>query len=244
MKQLFLTILISLSILIINADNDVRGLYVSAWTVQSKRFPEILKKAESAKINTIIFDLKNMNGHVFFKNKTFAKYGKEKNKPILNINEVIKQIHSHNMKAVVRLVMFHDQHLAKKEPIFCAKKSDGTAWHESSTPAWLDSSNKEVQELLLSLIREVSKTNIDEIQLDYVRFPTGGNVKSAIREYETVDDSLITINSQYQKREKFEIIAEFVSKAKKICEKKNVLLSADTFAIVVHSCLLGFFIYV
>ena len=211
-----------------------QGLYLTAWTVSSSKFETILDSAQAAGINTIVFDLKNMNGHIFFNYSDSNNNDKSNIKPIFNMEKVVEKIHQHEMRAVARLVMFHDQHMAKLRPEWRPQKKDGTAWRESKKlkPSWLDSSHPDVQKRLLNLIDVVSDSTIDEIQLDYVRFPTQGNLSEAIFHFQAIDKRRSVSDSTYVKREKSDIIKDFVRRAQAICSKKKVTLTGDLFAII------------
>ncbi|MEA2096003.1 MAG: hypothetical protein U9P73_04850, partial [Candidatus Cloacimonadota bacterium] len=44
-----------------------KGIYLTAYTINTPKYYAILDSAEAAGINTLIFDLKNMNGHIFLR---------------------------------------------------------------------------------------------------------------------------------------------------------------------------------
>ena len=158
-----------------------RGIYLTAYTINSKKFETIIAKAKKAGINTVVFDIKNMNGNVFFKKKKKIGYLTSNHKPILDIKKTVDYLHKNGIRAVARIVMFHDQFLAKtKDELRPMSKKTGF-WQESRRKkAWLDSSNPKVQKYLLSIIKLVAKSGVDEIQLDYIRFPTQGNQRDVI----------------------------------------------------------------
>ena len=138
------------------------------------------------------------------------------------------------MKAVARMVMFHDQIWASADSLIRPSLADGSEWSESKRrgPSWLDSSNKKVQQELLSLISKVASQGVDEIQLDYIRFPTQGNISNAIFDFQIEDFENSKADSLYVCRSKEDIIVDFVARAKSICNKYGVKLTADVFAIV------------
>lgn len=223
-----------------NSNNKVsepfftEGIYLNAYTVASKKFIPLLDRAKNTGLNTVIFDLKNMNGTIFFSVSQKDTILQKRIQPIINIKKVVSNIHERNLKAVSRLVMFHDQFKAKNFPEFRPQKNDSTAWTESIRrgPSWLDSSHPENQKELLDLISLVAKSGIDEIQLDYIRFPTQGNIDKAIFYFQKEDSLLAAADSSYVFREKQDIIVDFIKRAKKICTAENVRLTADIFAIV------------
>ncbi|HPR16616.1 MAG TPA: putative glycoside hydrolase [Candidatus Cloacimonadota bacterium] len=212
----------------------VQGIYLTAYKVASKEFDVILAEAAAAGINTVVFDLKNMNGEVFFKTAQNQFLTSENQKPIIDIKSVTKRLHERNMRAVSRVVMFHDIYNAKRDSTLRATNADSTAWMESKKrgPAWLDPSNPQVQNYLFDLINEIAKSGVDEIQMDYVRFPTQGTANEAIFYFQKEDEERVRKDSLYVNRERKQIIKEFVKNVKKICDKHDVTLSADVFAIV------------
>jgi len=218
----------------INFLEYTRGIYLSAYTVSSSKFYSILDSAQAAGINTVVFDLKNMNGHVFFSipQKDILTDGKIK--PIIDIPKVVKALHKRKMKAVARVVMFHDQFTAECDSILRPISSSGKYWKENKKrkPSWLDPSNSKVQKELLSIIKKIAKSGVDEIQLDYIRFPTQGNISDAVFSFQIEDSLFAKVDSNYVLRTKSDIIEDFIIQAKDICLKYDVSLAADVFAIV------------
>lgn len=211
----------------------VEGIYLTAYTTASARFPTILDSAQAAGINTVVFDLKNMNGRVFLSGAKLAHLSKENHNPIIDIPRVVKTLHERDMKAVSRVVMFHDIFLAKADSTLRPQLADGP-WVESKKkgPSWVDSSHPKVQSRALALIEQAAKAGVDEVQLDYIRFPTQGRVDSASFYFQRVDAQKALKDTFYQNRQKKEIILDFVKRAKAICGKYNVTLTGDLFAIV------------
>jgi hypothetical protein len=212
----------------------VKGIYLTAYKVASRDFENILNVADSAGINTVIFDLKNMNGDVFFRMHQKLPLAGDNIKPIVNIKKTVKTLHGMNMKAVSRVVMFHDQFNAQRDSLLRPHVFSGSSWKESEKrkPSWLDSSNPIVQNYLLTLVEEISQNGVDEIQLDYIRFPTQGNISKAIFTFQQTDSLLFARDSTYVFRNKADIIADFLARAKRICDRYDVKLTADVFAIV------------
>ncbi len=218
----------------LSKDKDFeKGIYLTAYSVAGKSFPELLSNAKNSGINTIVFDVKNMDGTIFDKKAQKSTYKQFSFRNTLDIRKVTEVIHDADMKAVSRIVMFHDINIAKKDSTLCPFRFDGSHWIESKRkgPAWLDPSNHKVQSILLTLIDWTARQGVEEIQLDYVRFPTQGDVGNAIFAYQKEDSLFAEKDSLYKFRSKDDIIASFVKKASAICHSHNVRLSADVFAI-------------
>ncbi len=211
-----------------------KGIYLTAYTVATNKFYTVLDSSEVAGINAVIFDIKNMNGDIFCSvPQTDGLTGKNVN-PIIDIAKVVKELHSRNMKAVSRVVMFHDQFSAGMDSLLRPFYANGNVWKESERrkPSWVDSSNPKYQEMLLNLISYVASQGVDEIQLDYIRFPTQGKIDKAVFHFQREDSLLATVDSSYVWREKEDIIVDFIKRAEVICQREEIKLTADVFAIV------------
>lgn len=207
---------------------------MTAYTVATNKFYTVLDSSEVAGINAVIFDIKNMTGDIFCSvPQTDGLMGKNVN-PIIDIAKVVKELHSRNMKAVSRVVMFHDQFSAGMDSLLRPFYANGNVWKESERrkPSWVDSSNPKYQEMLLNLISYVASQGVDEIQLDYIRFPTQGKIDKAVFHFQREDSLLATVDSSYVWREKEDIIVDFIKRAEVICQREEIKLTADVFAIV------------
>lgn len=211
-----------------------RGLYLTAYTVASERFDPILKQAKNSYINTVVFDLKNMNGNIFFDLQNNLFQTQDNIVSIIDLASLVDKLHENNFRAVARIVMFHDQFLAEHFPELRPTSKTDSVWQESQrrVPSWLDPSHPGVQQNLLNIIEEAARLGIDEIQLDYVRFPTQGNLSDAQFRFEAKDRELAARDSNYVYRSKKDIIDVFLKKVRHITWKYDTTLTADIFAIV------------
>lgn len=211
----------------------VQAIYLTAYTVANNRFDIILQKAKIAGINTIVFDVKEMQGYVHLpiKDNPKIKYLSQEN--IWDIEDIVKKIHSYDMVAVARIVQFFNIETAKKHTDLLIQNKEGGYWSENSRrPMWLDPSNPEVQNDLIELVDMLGQTNVDEIQLDYVRFPTEGRLSNASFYFQREDAIKAQTDSSYIKREKKDIITGFLKDLDEVCKFNEVRLTADVFAIV------------
>jgi len=212
----------------------IRGIYLNAYTVSSPYFPVLLDTIQSVGINTVVFDLKNMRGEVFSPEAQNQTLTNDNLISVIDIDSLVFLLHKRNMKAVARLVMFHDRFLAAEDSSLRAKDRNGKYWQENKggIPSWLDPSNPKVQNQLLGMISKIARHKVDEIQLDYIRFPTQGKIGEAIFNFQAEDSLLYQEDSTYVFRKKSDIIVKFIENAKAICDSHGVTLTADIFAIV------------
>lgn len=211
----------------------MQGLYVTAYKTQRQSFDSLLEDAKNSGINTIVFDVKEMQGHVYFSIKDAEQLKYTFAEPIFNINNIVAKIHSYGFYAVARIVQFYNIETATHHPELQIKNKEGGYWQEKAgKPAWLDPSNPLVQNELLQIIDIVAATNVDEIQLDYVRFPTEGNMGNSVFYFREIDALKAKQDTEYKRREKRDIIKEYVRQVRAVVDRHKVKISADIFAIV------------
>jgi hypothetical protein len=74
---------------------------------------------------------------------------------------------------VARLALFLDGELGRQRPDLALAGPDSLPWSERDC-FWMDPASQEVRQYNLSLAVELARAGVDEVQVDYVRFPTSG----------------------------------------------------------------------
>ncbi|HNY64794.1 MAG TPA: putative glycoside hydrolase [Deltaproteobacteria bacterium] len=184
-----------------------KGLYINTSNSGTRFVFEAAAKLRKAGGNTIVFDAKDDMGAITYRSPIPARYcPNEKYTPnIEELPKLIDYLHRQGIHVVARVVVFRDPIMARVRPEWCSKREK----------SWLDPANPEVQEYILTVIRELTASGVDEIQLDYVRY-------FADLKTHTSNGTLRT-----------DVIANFVKRVHDITKPKGVLLSLDMFGIVV-----------
>jgi hypothetical protein len=200
--------------------NNVKGLYLSGWKVGE---PEALKHfidlAHRTEINTYIIDVKEDDGFVSYPSEvTLVKKSKnwiEKYNPI----QTLAAFHENNIRVIGRIVCFKDPILPVQRPDLALKDKNGQIWKDQNGIAWLNPYKKDSWKYLVEIAKEALKLGFDEIQFDYVRFTTNGNIS--------------TIDFENSGMEKYEAINGFLAYARK--QMPSAIISADVFGIICES---------
>lgn len=74
---------------------------------------------------------------------------------------------------VARLAVFLDGQLGEKRPDLALRGPDGEIWRERGC-VWLDPAAPDVRGYTIALALELVRAGVDEVQFDYVRYPTNG----------------------------------------------------------------------
>ena len=104
---------------------------------------------------------------------------------------------SENIYAIARIVVFKDNILANAKPEWAIIDTrTQKPWMDREELAWVDPFRKEVWNYNIAIAKEAAKAGFDEIQFDYMRFPTDGKLSSArYSQPNNMENRVKTINS-------------------------------------------------
>ena len=199
-----------------------RGVYFNARAMGEPGLEARLERLVRAGGNTVVFDIKDREGELSYPSSVplARRVGADDRATVRRPRLFVKALHAKGLHAVARLTCFYDEHLAAARPDLAPRSRGGGPWRQKGKLAWLDPANRAVQGYLLALAREAADLGVDEIQLDYVRFPTEGDVGDAVFAFDR------------DKTPRHRLIADFVGRMRRVTAPRGVLLSADVFGIV------------
>jgi len=97
---------------------------------------------------------------------------------IPDAEDFINYLHKNNIYAIARISVFQDPYLTKKRPDLAVKTKQGTVWKDRKGIAWLDPASREAWEYTVKIAREAERIGFDELNFDYIRFPSDGDMKN------------------------------------------------------------------
>lgn len=158
----------------------VKGIYLTLYSASNNRIDELIEMAKRTKINAIVIDVKDDNGHMLFKTKAAEKYSPDANKaaPIKDISALMKKLKDNNIYAIARIVSFKDPTYTKHHPdraiIYRDTKMPFT---NSDGLIWASAHDRELWNYNIEVSKEAAEAGFNEIQFDYVRFPASNGGK-------------------------------------------------------------------
>lgn len=203
-------------------DIKVKAVYVSGDTAgTSSILDKIIELANSTEVNAVVLDVKEA-GVVNYKSQVPMVVENGLYTNAYDVDEVIKKLHDNNIYVIGRIVCFKDDKLASKMPELTIKKEDKqTIWVDKKT-AWVNPYSRQLWQYNIDIALEAIDKGFDEIQFDYVRFPTP-SLRTKLYYGENVPA-------------KDDAIAEFLkTAAEAITTERGIPLSADIYAIVCES---------
>lgn len=203
-------------------DIKVKGIYMTANTVADKtKFNSLVKLIDETELNAVVIDVKNDEGMVtYYTNVKDAQFaGANSITTIKDVDSVLKLLNSKKIYSIARIVTFKDNKAASRFPNLAVKSSGGSVWRDRNGQAWLNPYNRDAWDYVVDIAEEAAAKGFKEIQFDYVRFPTDGNIK-------LIDYGKSAGNSKPQ------AIGDFLKYARTRLSGMGVVVSADVFGLV------------
>jgi hypothetical protein len=199
--------------------DEVRGVHVTmALASLDGKLDEYVALRDEG-LNAIQLDVKDENGEIGFVPSAVPLAGKiGAARPYYKPREVARMMHSKGIYLIGRVVVFEDPVLSANAPHLAVKRRDGSLWRNHAGLGWSNPHDKRVWDYNVAIAEVAARAGFDEIQFDYVRFPSDGDM----------DDIVYPRSSGKQKGW---AIAEFVQYAAKRLKPLGVRVSADVFGL-------------
>src|SRR5215210_258969 len=199
--------------------DEVRGIHVTMGLASlDGKLEEYLQLVDEG-LNTIELDIKDENGEVGFVPSAVPlakKVGAAK--PYYRPRPVAKLVHAHGVYLIGRVVMFEDPLLSAGAPGLALRAGDGSRWRNDAGLGWTNPYDRRVWDYNVGIAEVAARAGFDEIQFDYVRFPSDGNVRDIVYPGKTSTPPGW-------------VIAEFAHYAAKRLQPLGVRVSTDLFGL-------------
>jgi hypothetical protein len=196
------------------------GMYMTSWVAGTAEIKNrVIDTALNRKVNAIVFDIKDYTGKISYpvKDIELAKENSSERR-IKNLEEFTNLLHSKNFYVIGRIAVFQDPFFVKKYPEYAVKTSTDTSkiWTDRKGISWLDAGEEKVWEYVVAIAKDAYAQGVDEIQFDYIRFPSDGNMQ----------DIYYPVSNGLQKSEVVSIFFKYIHSA---LYGTGIVTSADLF---------------
>ena len=202
----------------------VKGIYVTGPMAGSSHMDDLIALVDETELNTMVIDIKNDAGNITYRMEldSVEKIGASTNY-ISDMDALMKKLKEHNIHTIARIVCFKDPYLAESYPELALKTSDGRIVTDTDGLAWVNPYKREVWKYITDVALAAADMGFDEIQFDYVRFPSGKDAGAADYGVDTNTDT------------KEQAILNFLVYASDRLHEKGVVVGADVFGTVIDN---------
>lgn len=202
----------------IKTPDSVKAIYMSSWVAGSKKLREVLVDLiDKTELNAVVIDIKDYTGRISFmtENPKLKEFGSSQNR-ISDIKEFIGMLHEKNIYVIGRISSFQDLYLVNKKHQYAVTNKAGKIWKDYKGISWLDVGAKPVWDYLAMIGDESYNVGFDELNFDYIRFPSDGNMIDIVFPFS-------------QGKVKSIALKEFFAFLDDHFRKKGITISADLF---------------
>ena len=200
----------------------IRAIYISSWVAGTPSLrSDLISFVENSEINSVIIDIKDSTGVISFPidNEIVNQYQSSSPLRIRDIEPLIRELREKDIYIIGRLTAFQDPALAKKHPELSLKRIDnGETWTDRKGLAFIDPKKEAAWEYLVAIAKESYDIGFNEINFDYIRYPSDGNISN--------------INYNLNDNEKrSDVMLDFYQYLDKNLRNKGIPISADVFGL-------------
>ncbi|MBM3134802.1 MAG: hypothetical protein FJZ89_05845, partial [Chloroflexi bacterium] len=174
-----------------------KGLYLPYGVLLGdggKKGRELLEMAAGNGLNAVVVDVKSDLrddvGRLAYKSQIpLAKTIGASRSDSKILDDFLALARKKNVYTIARIIVFKDDLLARGAPDTAVKNSQtGAPWRDSGGSHWVDPYNAQVWAYNLAIAQEVAARGFDEVQFDYIRFPSDGQVAEVLYPSRAQDD--------------------------------------------------------
>jgi hypothetical protein len=211
----------------IKTPDTVKGVYMSACAAATPSFRnKIVKLIEETELNSVVIDVKDYSGTISFVTDNPLLANKNGGGCISNnMKEFVASLHEKQIYVIARITVFQDPYYTKIHPELAVKKDSNknTVWKDYKGISYIDAGARDFWEYIAELSRESYSIGFDEINYDYLRFPSDGNMKDI---YYPFSEEKIISNPTFGKAKVIQNFAEYINRS---LSDTGAVLSADLF---------------
>ena len=162
-----------------------KGVYLPAHQAKTaaglQRYFDLLEKN---KLNMLVIDMKDDSGFVRYDSQDEVVQAAGAVRPFIQLEDFTAKAKERHIYLVARIVAFKDKQLYRyQQNRYAVKDTRGKPWQgyrtgdngqEPIEEYWVDPYNEAVWQYNTAIAEELIKRGFDEVQFDYIRFPTDG----------------------------------------------------------------------
>ncbi len=154
---------------------EVRGFYVTASTVSIARAATLFDDMKKRGANAFVLDVQDDHGMLAFSPTDATLTAYAESRPLMrHLDTLLADLGDAGWYRIARIVVMRNATLAEKNPASAIHRGDGALWHDRRGSPWMDPASPVVGDSVIAIAREMYARGFDEVQFDYVRFPTEG----------------------------------------------------------------------
>ena len=180
----------------------------------------VLDLIDRTELNAVVIDVKGDRGWIIYPTRVEQALAAGAQGPatLRDFDAMMADLKARGVYTVARIVTFKDNILATARPdLAILDTRTGKPWIDRENLAWVDPFREEVWAYNIAIAKEAIDRGFDEVQFDYVRFPTDGKLQAA------------KYARPVTRETRLPTIAAFLERARKELGARGAYVAADLF---------------
>jgi len=206
------------------------GIYVSSRWASGPRLQTHLDFLKAQGLNSIVLDFKDDDGYLTYDTQLAEPIRIGAVRQRFKIEDIVQTAHANGLYLIGRIVVFRDKQLYNADNFqyaawdkqaqgpwrYMKKSVDDQTGEETFYQGeyWVDPYSEQVWNYNIDIAREMQDKGVDEVQFDYIRFPSDGDIGG------------ITWRSRRPGMGKLEALESFLAKSR---EYLSIPISTDVY---------------
>ena len=160
---------------------ELRGVHVTIGLASLPGKLDEYLDLERDGLTALELDVKDENGEIGFMTRSVplaVSIGAARD--YYEARATVREVHQRGVYLIGRVVVFEDPVLSRARPDLAIRRSDGGLWRDAAGLGWTNPYDRRVWKYNVDVAIAAAKAGFDEIMFDYVRFPSDGDVESAV----------------------------------------------------------------
>ena len=210
----------------------LRAAYLTFWGIADQGLRgRVVSMLDSGALNAVVIDVKGDFGYLVYKSDVplANAIGATDVTPFPEASQFVADLKQRGIYTIARIDVMKDDILARNGPragldVAVKDAVTGGVWTDLERLGWVDPFREEVWEYNIALAEEAIAKGFDEVQFDYIRFPTDPGAGTRL------DRVRYSQPATGESRPK--AIADFLSRAHPAVRAAGGMLSIDVFGYV------------
>ncbi|MEQ9362754.1 MAG: putative glycoside hydrolase [Leptospirales bacterium] len=167
--------------------SNMRAMYISPTSARRK-MRTVLDLLDNYNFNAAVIDVKDDFGRLIYGSELPEARAMNNHRQRADIRGLVKQLKSRGVYTIARQVVFKDKVLyGYQKNKYAIRDRAGGPWSGGGEERWVDTYSDWVHDYNVRIAAELVDLGFDEIQFDYIRFPSDGPIGRCVWKYRKRD---------------------------------------------------------
>ncbi len=162
--------------------NPLKAIYMSQCVSGTPGFrQELVDLVDQTELNALVIDIRDYTGKISFPTDNPKLSGMVSDKcGAKDMRSFIETLHSKGIYIIGRITVFQNPYWSELHPEHAVQSAQGGVWHDRKGLAFVDVGAKPYWDSVVELAKESYALGFDEINFDYIRYPSDGVMADAV----------------------------------------------------------------